>query len=125
MERLSDILAYALECDKHVLADLHVWFNQLAVRCGRSSKPEFAAICAAAAGVIEKPLTKNCIAINFSSSRLCLRDNFAGERHVKRGYLGELGEIGKKLFPESLSKLTIGPCMSHSGHHLSQGRGRL
>ena len=54
MERLSNILVYARDCDVHVLEDLHKWLNHLAVKWLRLSKPDYAANAAAAAAVVAR-----------------------------------------------------------------------
>jgi hypothetical protein len=55
MDQLSNILAYARDCDVHVLADLHTWLNHLAVKWHRSQL-EFAGAAAAAAAVVRELL---------------------------------------------------------------------
>ena len=74
MEQLSNILTYAQDCDAHVLKDLYKWFNYLADKLRRLSRPESAAAAAEAATVIEE------IMIRQKNSQV----NFLSGGHKKR-----------------------------------------
>jgi hypothetical protein len=70
MERLSNILAYAQDCDVLVLEDLHTWLNCLALKWSRLSRLESAAAAGAAAAIVKKfLLQRKHSPMNFASGQ--------------------------------------------------------
>ena len=75
MDRLSNILSYAQDCDVHVLEDLYTWLNYLAGKWRRLSRLNSAATAAAAAAAVKEFLIqKRNSQINFASGGSTERD---------------------------------------------------